>query len=162
MLQENDIMAGYTCPCCSQFVKAYKRTINSSMAMVLVMMNRVGKKGFFHIENWLKEIGHPEWRADYHKLRWWKLIEAKVETRDDGSKRNGHYKITGQGIAFAEGKLTVPKFAIIFNNQLQNFEGEEINIHQALGKRFNYDELMRGAKTDKEAKEIRSTLPTLF
>lgn len=147
---------GHICPCCGQLVKTYKRSLNCSMALVLIYMNRFNKMDFFHVEDWLKGIGKPELRADFHKLRFWGLLEAKVATREDGSKRNGYYKITGRGIAFSEGKLTVPEKAIIYNNKFQGFEGEEIDIRKALGKKFNFDELMGkfSPRTTKEQKEL--------
>lgn len=145
-----DIKTGYKCQCCGQFVKEYHRKINSSMALVIFLMYKHDKKDFFHVEKWLKSIGKPELRADYHKLRFWGLIEAKVGEREDGSKRNGFYKITGRGIMFAEGKLTVPEKAVLLNNVFQRFEGGEIKIKEAMGNRFNYDELMNGHTTKKK------------
>ena len=76
-------MAGFNCECCGQYCKAYHRKLNSSMAVVLILIHKFGKTGFFHVENWLKEIKRPELRADYHKLRFWGLLEAKTETRED-------------------------------------------------------------------------------
>lgn len=134
--------SGYTCSCCGQFVKTYHRKLNSSMACVLLLIYRSGKRSYFHVENWLKEIGRSELRADYHKLRFWKFIEPKLENREDGSPRNGFYKITGLGILFSEDKTTAKEKAIIFNNKLERLDGEEINIKTALGLKFNYDLLM--------------------
>ena len=153
-----DIEQGYICTGCGQYVKAYRRKINSSMAQVLILMRRHSKQAFFHVEDWLKKIGKPELRADYHKLRMWNLIEAKKEEREDGSKRNGYYRITGRGIMFAEGKLNVPEAAVIFNNKLQRLEGNDISIQQALGNKFNYNELM-GKETKQNSQELS---PTLF
>lgn len=162
----NDIDVGYTCPCCNQFVKRYSRKINVSMVLTLIEIYKSGKRGFFHVENWLKEIGRPELRADYHKLRFWGLLEKKNELREDGSNRNGFYKITGRGIMFAEIKLTVPEKALILNNQLHQLEGKEISIIDALRNRFDYSELLGirscGAKTDKEAKRLRLNQSVLF
>jgi hypothetical protein len=150
-MSEKDFNKGFTCSCCGSFVKTYRRKLNSSMALVLILMHRSGKKNFWHIEKWLKEIGKPELRADYHKLRFWGLIEAKVEERADGSKRNGYYKLTGRGMMFAEDKLKVQQTAIILNNKFLGFDGLEIGIKQALSTRFNYSELMGfNPKTDKE------------
>ena len=137
-----DADKGYECPCCGQFVKTYHRRLNSSMSCVILLIYRSGKRGFFHVENWLKEIGRSELRADFHKLRYWNLLEKKIEDREDGSGRNGHYKITGRGIMFAEGSLRVQEKAVIFNGKLKYFEGNEVEIKQCLGKRFSYEELM--------------------
>lgn len=134
---------GYKCPCCEQFVKVYCRKINSSMARVLMLIYNSGKRDFFHVENWLKEIGKPELRADFHKLRFWSLLEKKIEDREDGSNRNGYYKLTGRGIMFAENKVTAAKNVYIFNNKVLGFNGESVNIIQALGDKFSYDELMK-------------------
>ena len=112
----------------------------------------------------LKEIGRSELRADFHKLRYWNLLEKKIEDRKDGSNRNGYYKITGRGIMFAENKLTVPEKAIVFNGKLQNLEGEEINILTALGKRFDYSELMNPPSIHQQKEtlkeQVKPYLPT--
>ena len=133
---------GFICPCCSQFVKRYTRKLNSSMAAVLLIIWKSGKTGFIHVENYLKENNYSHLRADFHKLCYWSLLEKKSGERQDGSKRNGYYRITGRGIAFAEGTLTVPQNVKIFNNKFEGFEGKEINVHQAIGSRFSYNELM--------------------
>jgi len=70
------------------------------------------------------------------------LLEKKKENREDGSNRNGYYKITGRGIAFIIGEFTVKESVLIYNNTVEGFEGKEITIKDALGVRFNYDELM--------------------
>lgn len=157
---EKDFSKGFVCDCCGSYVKMYHRKLNTSMAVVLLLMYRLGKRDFYHVENWLKEIGRPELRADYHKLRFWGLIEAKVGEREDGSKRNGYYKITGRGIMFAENKLTVQEKVLILNNKMQCFEGEQINIHQALRNKFNYNELIGKLtpRTDNEKKEMQKLL----
>lgn len=137
-----DKNTGYICSCCGQFVKVYHRRLNSSMAMVLILIYRSGKLDYFHVENWLKSIGKSNLRADFHKLRYWGLLKKKIEDRKDGSDRNGFYRITPSGIMFVEVKITVPEKALIFNNKLQGFEGDEINIYQALGNNFDYNKLM--------------------
>lgn len=135
-----DASKGHKCECCGQYVKTYKRTINTSMAQVLRLINKSAKRDFFHVENWLKEIGRPELRADFHKLRFWNLLEKKVEDREDGSSRNGFYKITGRGLMFANGQMDVHKYAIVYNNEFLGFEGGMINIKDVL--KFSYKELM--------------------
>lgn len=116
------------------------------MCAVLILMYHHPKKDFFHVEEWLKEIDRPELRADFHKLRFWRFIEAKSGDRKDGSPRNGMYKITSMGLMFVENKITAKEAAFIFNNKLEGFAEKEINIHDALGKRFDYSELMNPFK----------------
>lgn len=137
-----DADKGYKCSCCGQFVKTYHRKLNSSMAAVLLLIYRSGKRNMFHVENWLKEIGRSELRADFHKLRFWKFLEPSLLIREDGSSRYGQYKITSLGILFCEEKVTAKEKAVVFNNKLLNLEGKEIKIKEALGSKFNYNELM--------------------
>lgn len=133
---------GFKCSCCGQFVKTYHRKLNSSMVQVLILIYRSGKLDYFHVENFLKSLNKGDLRADFHKLRYWGLIKKKVEQREDGSARNGFYRITPAGIMFVEGKITVRGTILIFNNEFQGFEGENINIYQALGNKFDYNQLM--------------------
>lgn len=131
---------GFKCSCCGQFVKMYHRKLNSSMAKVLILIYKSGKTDYFHVENWLKELNRGDLRADFHKLRYWGLLKKKVENREDGSARNGFYRITPAGIMFVEGKTQVSEKIIVFNNEFQGYEGKEIFIHQV--SKFNYSELM--------------------
>ena len=139
-----DLMAteGYKCECCGQWVQIYHRKLNSSMAAVLLLIYKSGKRDFFHVENWLKEIGKPSLRADFHKLRFWGLIEAEKKIREDGSARNGFYRILAPAMPFCEGLTSVPSAAIIYNNELKYFSPSQIFIQTALSKKFNYEELM--------------------
>jgi hypothetical protein len=156
-MTEKDYDKGFTCPSCGSFVKLYKRPINSSMAIVLILMYKANRKGFFHVEQFLKEIGRPELRADFHKLRFWNLIEPQPGIREDGSNRNGYYKITGRGVAFCQGQFTVQKTAVLLHYELQRLEGPEVTIKDCLKEKFNYNELM-GAfepKTNGEMTELK-------
>lgn len=137
-----DKSKGFTCDCCGSFVKQYRRKLNSSMSLVLLLLYKSGKREFIHIENWLKEIGRPELRADFAKLRFWDLLEKKLEDRADGSNRNGYYRLTGRGIMYVENKLTVKEKVVVYNNTPNGFEGKEIGISESLGSKFNYAELM--------------------
>lgn len=137
-----DKSAGYICPCCGQFVKEYTRKLNSSMARVLILIYQSGKLDFFHIENYLKSLNKGDLRADFHKLRYWGLLKKKIENREDGSTRNGFYKISPMGIMFVEGKTTVHENILIFNNEFKGFIGRQINIFEAIGNKFSYEELM--------------------
>jgi len=152
-----DYKKGFICSSCGSYVRQYTRSVNASMALVLLLMWKHNKYDFFHVENWLKQIGQSGLRADYHKLRFWGLIEAKIEAREDGSKRNGYYKITNEGVQFASRKTTVQSKAVILHNKLQYFEGEQISIIQALGKKFDYNQLMGNfqPKTDAEKTKLK-------
>lgn len=134
---------GYTCECCRQFVKVYSRHFNSNMAIALLMLYKHRDKGFVHLENLMTENGIKRC-GDASYLRHYLLIEPKKEHREDGSNRNGYYRITGLGILFCELKTTVQEIFLTFNNKCEGFEGEEITIIDALGTKFDYQNLMNG------------------
>jgi hypothetical protein len=139
---------GVQCPCCDQYVKVYKRPINSSMAYALIIMDRYYNDHpvdeWLHVEDYLKRFsGIPAAiRGDFHKLRYWGLIEAKQDTRDDGSKRNGFYRITEKGRQFVRDRETVPSHVLICNKEVLGFGERVITIKDALGVKFDYNELM--------------------
>jgi hypothetical protein len=138
---ENRNEKNLRCECCGRLMVIYHRPINSNMAFTLLQLYRHKEFNFVHVERWLKEKGYPR-SGDFHKLIYWGFLEKKHEEREDGCKYNGYYKITGRGIMFCENKITAKEKAQIYNNKFLGFEGKEITIQDALGKKFNYSELM--------------------
>ena len=132
---------GYYCPCCQQYCKRYTRNFNSNMALVIAALHKRQVFSFVHIERWLQVEGFKRC-GDFSYLTHFGLLEKAEGKRDDGSSRNGFYKLTKRGIMFAEGEITVLSKFKIFNNKFEGFEGKEITIKDALGIKFNYDELM--------------------
>ena len=132
---------GYTCGCCGQFVKQYSRHFNSNMGLAILMLYKHKDKGFVHIENLMVENGYKRC-GDASYLRHYNLIEPYKAKREDGSNRNGYYHITSAGILFAENKIKVKERFLTFNNNCQGFEGADIGIVDALGKKFNYAHIM--------------------
>jgi len=137
---------GYICPCCQQFCKTYTRSYNHNMAFVILALYRKQVFNFVHIERWLQTEGYPRC-GDFSYNVHYGLLEKFVGEREDGSGRNGFYKLTGRGIAFAEGSHTVQAKFKIFNGKLQGFDGDWVDIHKVLGKRFDYNELMGKTET---------------
>lgn len=144
----NQISNGVECPCCGQYAKLYKRKLTSAMAIALLEIYKQNRKNnfeFFHVENHFKNLkGLPaSIRGDFPKLRYWNLIEQQEGERDDGSNRNGFYRITGAGNAFIhDDQMKVFSHALIFNNKLEGFSENTVSFKECLGNKFNYDELM--------------------
>lgn len=132
---------GGTCPCCNQFVKVYRRTINSMMANQLChAAKNYDITDEFHVGE-LPQCASGV--GDWAKLQYWGLIR-EVDADNDGSKRKaGVWRITEKGVMFAERKAYVPKYAIVYNGRLLELEGENIDIVQALGQKFNYAQIMQ-------------------
>jgi hypothetical protein len=146
---------GFVCPCCGQPAKVYRRTITSAMATGLILMyNKFRDRSFvdtpswLHIESFFKDISGlpPSIRADIPKLRFWHLIEAKNEEKEDGNPCNGYYRLTDLGRAFVENRISVQKVIKIYNNRRigQVTEKGTLTIKEALKNKFSYDNLMKG------------------
>jgi len=142
---------GLFCPCCDQFVKVYRRKITSAMTRALIELYKATTNAY----KLLKQATGSDWvhmptllaskrlqRSDEAKLVYWELIEPFTGTREDGSSRNGHYRITPKGIAFVSGSLPVPKYAYVSNSKVIRFSDEKVGIEACLGDKFNYRELM--------------------
>lgn len=132
---------GYKCPCCTQMAKVYRRTLSATMARALITLYKYGGAGvgFVHA---------PSLPGDTHEisqLQWWELVqEERVRRPDDG--RAGYWRCTPKGQGWLAGRLTVPKYARVYDGRCLSLVGDQISLRDALGKRFRYDELMEDVK----------------
>ena len=145
-----NIRDGVSCPCCNQYCRIYKRKLNSTMALALVLIYQHFKKNphhtWLHVPAFLVQVKRDSTIAggDAAKLRYWGLIERSPGERDDGSDRIGRYRITAVGKQFVEGKIAVPRYVYLYNQLLLRLSEEMTTIQDALGDKFNYSELMKG------------------
>ena len=81
--------------------------------------------------------------GDYHKLRFWNLIEQQPNTDNPNlpGNRSGTWRPTADGIRFAKGEIVLPKYALIFDNKCLGFEGELVSIRECLPKNFDFREI---------------------
>lgn len=141
---------GTHCQCCNQYVKLYKRKINSTMAHRLITFWKYIEENNLHGQYIQAEEMFTEKKlkpcSDFAKLRWWGLIHAKKELRDDGSDRNGYYRLTADGLMFVRGLMRVDEYKCSFNQQIYRPENpvNQVSIQDCLRKAFNYQELMNG------------------
>lgn len=158
---------GTECPCCGQFVKLYRRRLNNALAHALILMVNRPKTSdpWFHVPTYLaSQTATATIRGgDWAKLTYWDLIEPLAAERRDGSKRSGFYKVTDKGYQFARGRITVPKYAYVYNSTLYGFsDGDKYpmqttTIREALGAKFNYAELM-GTDSETLIEKLTRTL----
>ena len=135
---------GANCPCCGQFAKIYKRRLYASIAFGIVMLHRLSRHNFgsyHHIGKIMNGYGKTG-GGDFAKAKYWGLIEHKENT-DDEKRCSGMWRLTEKGRAFAECSLKVPAYCAVYNGEALGFEGEAINVRQALQSKFNYVELMQ-------------------
>lgn len=144
---------GTKCPCCDRFVKVYKRKFNSAMGRALILLYRAhnapkaGPQDWIHFPSLLVNKGAQ--RSDEGKLALWGLVEKLAGTREDGSKRNGFYRITDLGRKFARSEVDLPSHAFLYYDghvlgfsDGDKYPKEMVRIGDVLGKSFNYREMM--------------------
>lgn len=135
------IRDGEKCPCCNQYVKIYKRSIHHTIAHSLIQLYRISAMtpdGWVHVPTMLRGTGE---RGEVGKARYWGLVEEATEKRDDGG-RAGYWRLTDIGRKFVENRWVVKRHALVFDSRCLGFEGDHISITDALGDKFDYQELM--------------------
>lgn len=141
---------GCTCPVCGQYVKLYKRKLNSQMAQFLCRLYAITEKTgeeWHHVRSFLS-AGHKA-SSDGTYLRFWRFIEPmplKEAPGDDkekeGQRSSGIWKITGTGKTFAEGRARAKAHAFVLCGKCEGFSEDMVDIHEALTAKFDYAELM--------------------
>lgn len=135
---------GARCPCCTQLAKIYKRRIYSTMARNLIDLYKMSLASpeveYFHVGNFgaLASGG-----GDFAKFVYWGLVEEQPKDENNKAKRtSGHWKLTNKGTLWVNGLATVQSHVKLYDSRVMGFEGEQITIREALGKNFDYEELM--------------------
>ena len=135
---------GADCPCCDRYAKAYNRKLNAGMAVSLIRLYRLGPPGdWVHLTKRLLEERKNAVAQEYSKLRFWSLAES-YEGADKTKRSSGYWRITDTGVQFVLGQVRVPRKVVVYGNQLVSWSSEATTIKEALGDKFDYDELMSG------------------
>lgn len=136
---------GIGCPCCAQYVRMYRRKLNSGMAIALMMLydSSLKNAGYVHIEE-LFISAKRKTTHDWALLRFWGFIEEMPRIASEKVKSNGKWKITLSGISFLLGKTDAKKYIYLYNNKLITLPENvlEISFKACFGEKFNYNELM--------------------
>jgi Holliday junction resolvase RusA-like endonuclease len=141
---------GSACPCCDQLVKRYRRPLNAIMARGLLWLVKASgpELQWIHVNavapKWLTNKG-----GSLATLSHWELIEQRpkedLPAGERSTKRtSGFWRPTAKGVAFAGDTARVPSHVVLYDNQVEGWSDREIGIRDALGKAFDYGELMRG------------------
>jgi len=130
----SEAKTGARCPCCRQYVKVYRRKLNSAMSRALMVMYHYRGHDWTHADHVVRaastRMGH-----DWIGVHYWDLIEPHPE-------RVGYWRITPDGIEFARNRSTVLSHAVVYNQKRLRLEGKLVSIVTTLGKHFDYPELM--------------------
>lgn len=132
------------CDCCGGKTKIYRRKLNAGMAWALCWLAKNRALNWTHINQMPRRSINSR---EFGKLFFWGLITEKREENKGTKRTSGIYRVTIKGSAFAFNRIKVPSHAFIQSpgSRLVGFEETHTSIIDALGKHFNYEELMRGA-----------------
>lgn len=131
--------AGTSCPACTRRVKIDAYRIEKGWIDVLAQVD-ADPDEWVHLQKY-RTASRKE-----AMLRHWGLLEREEgHHRDDGNPRTGYYRITDRGRRFLRGQLQVPR-RILTGLGVTRYEHADdlIDVHEAYGHRFHYDEFMRG------------------
>jgi len=131
------------CPCCGGKVKKYKRKLNHiNMRCLFWLVRRYfetgqpaspTQEGPRHVANNGGELA---------RLIHWGFIEP-VYTPDTSKRCSGLWLPTKLGIDFAMGRTTANAAYFVFiNNTVTGVDRTQVTAQEALGTKFNYEELM--------------------
>ena len=136
------IRQGEHCPTCHQKVLLSNRYLYDTPARLLIAMYRTDPHDWIYVPDLYRkfEIGG----GDTVKPRHWKMIEPMPGERNDGSNRNGYWRLRARGRNWVRGKILVPRIALVYNNTCFGYKGGWWHITQALGEHFDYHALMNG------------------
>lgn len=148
-LRERMYGDGAECPCCTQFVKIYKRSITSSMCWALAEFYAGNGQQYEHANEFFKEReGIPDsLRGDFAKFKFWMIVAPHEDKR-------GYYRVTDTGRAFLEEGLEVPKFFAIFNDNILKQSDEMVTIQQASENKFDLEKLLSDSAPQTSNKPI--------
>jgi hypothetical protein len=136
---------GCDCPTCGGFLKVYQRHITGAMVYALMLMDAEPPGEWIYVPRLLSRRAGSTVVArggDYAKLRYWSLIEPRPGKRDDGSVRQGWWRVTADGHLFARDAVRVPRWAIEFREAVLGLEGDRIGIRDCIGAAFDYTAIM--------------------
>ena len=131
------------CPCCTQRCKIYKRKLNATMARGIIWLVRESGD----TREWVNIQEGPPWLLRTKELpttAHWGLVE-KAPNTDKTKRTSGIWRPTEKGVQFARGEITVLSHVHLYNNVAYDVgHTQQVSISEALGDKFDYEELMQG------------------
>lgn len=145
---------GEDCPTCGRYAKVYRRRLHSNVARQLILLHRL-QFAAWKLDTSAGAVNSlpPRWvhttairegsgYSDFTLAKHWGLIEAKPNLDDDTKKESGYWMLTDLGVRFVTDQVKIPKYIFLFDDRAQGSSDELAGIRDALGKNFNYSEIM--------------------
>lgn len=131
------------CPCCGRHAQVYKRQLYGTSVRMLIVFYRLGAaEKFVHYSDAVKQfgLGHI---GDFNKAKYWGLVKKKPND-DESKSSSGSWMITEAGKDFILGKSSIHETAYVFDDQVIAFSEQLVGVKEALGHKFDYQQLMEG------------------
>lgn len=152
-LDEGSVCPCCVCPCCDQLARLRRYKLDSGIAYALTQFYVLGgphHRDWVHYADVTRIAGNT---MKFSLAKFWGLLERSGEKmltgqRSPAGRKNsrGEWRLPDMGCAFVEGKITVPASILVYNDTCYGMSDEQVTIHQALGDKFDYDELMDHAE----------------
>ena len=125
---------GAICSCCGSKVKLYKRTITYEMAICILYMLKFYRHSekavdfqYYTKEDFFEELIYSNNEyvlSNFTKLKYWDII-APMPTGKKNKQgkiiyKKGYFALTENGVKFAQREIGLPKFAYVYNDQVNN------------------------------------------
>jgi len=126
-------LRGKKCPCCGKVARFYHRKLNINQCLALLHVlkwyryseTQPDELDFFNINEMFKD--NPKLKTDFQKLLHWDLIEHKGRMQVVGKKNpkevlivtKGMYRISENGIKFAQREIAIPITAVVYNGVVE-------------------------------------------
>lgn len=164
---QHAVVKGTECPLCEQRAQLYVRKLSGTMIAVLVSWYRHNREqgdtnDWLHVTSWLATTNlSPSIKGggDWAKMKYWGFIEPQPNT-DKEKSSNGFWRITPQGVEFILGLVKVQSYFLVFNDQPFAPVGDDVpmvGVHEALGVKFSFDELVNGRKDISDGTSLSHT-----
>jgi len=124
------------CECCGAKTVKYKHSFSEALAVGLYKLYEFG-----NISINLKHLGltRNQW-DNFQKLRYWGLV--KQAYRPDGTRLNGEWIVTQEGIDFIERGTSIQKSVWTYRGKTVDFDGDTcffLDVHEpSYKKRLEY------------------------
>lgn len=122
------------CDRCHQTIKFYRYNLHKSHAIFLrAMADEVRNTGVNDVDKGALGLGYSV-QTQTSKMRQHGLI-ARIKN-EHGAQIPRRWLITHKGWQWLNGN-PIPKYVVVFNNQVLGHDGNNVTIHEVLGEKFN-------------------------
>jgi hypothetical protein len=130
---------GTHCQACGQLAKKWRFRFHSTMARYLILLVRK-----YEATGDYAHVRELQDRENYciSMARKWGLVESEPHT--PGVRGTGRWRPTQDGIDFARNRSKIWSHVFFFDDKVLGHTGKMISIVEALGKKFDYAELING------------------